>query len=86
MAKVKLKVHPRAKVNRVSGRLGDAYKLHLSAPAVDGKANEACIRFFSDLMHVSQSQIRIVSGLTSRIKVVEIVGVTQDEVEAQLQR
>jgi hypothetical protein len=86
MARVKLKVHPRAKANRVSGRLGDAYKLHLSAPAVDGKANEACIRFFSGLMHVSQSQIRIVSGLTSRIKVVEIVGVTQDEVEAQLQR
>jgi uncharacterized protein len=86
MARITLKVHPRARADRVSGRLGDAYKLDLAAPAVDGKANEACIRFFSDLLHVPQSRVRIISGLTSRTKVVEIVGVAQDAVEAELQR
>ena len=84
MARITVKVHPRARRTRVAGRLGDSYKLDLAAPPVDGKANEACIRFFATLAGVPQSRVRIVVGLTSRTKVVEIDGVAQEALEGKL--
>jgi len=84
MARITVKVHPRAKRTRVAGQLGEAWKLDLAAPPVDGKANEACIRFFADLAAVPQSRVRIVLGLTGRTKVIEIDGVPQDVLEARL--
>jgi uncharacterized protein (TIGR00251 family) len=84
MARVTVKVHPRAKQTRVTGRLGDAWKLDLAAPPVDGKANEACIRFFADLAGVPQSRVRIVLGLTNRTKVIDIDSVSQQALESTL--
>ena len=79
-----MKVQPRAKATRVAGRLENAYRLQVAAPPVDGKANEACIAFFAELAGVAKSRVRIVSGLTSRMKVVEIDGVAQQELERKL--
>jgi uncharacterized protein len=79
-----LKVHPRAKRSALTGRMGEAYKLDLTAPPVDGQANEECIRFFAELAGVPRSRVRIVSGLTSRNKVVEIEGLDQSELEKRL--
>jgi len=45
-----VRVHPRAKKNAITGEVGDAIKLALTAPPVDGKANEACIDFFAKLL------------------------------------
>jgi len=84
MARVTVKVHPRAKRTRVTGRLGDAWKLDLAAPPADGKANEACIRFFADLAGVPQSRVRIVLGLTNRTKVIDIDSVSQQALESTL--
>ena len=84
MARVTVKVHPRAKQTRVTGRLGDAWKLDLAAPPADGKANEACIRFFADLAGVPQSRVRIVLGLTNRTKVIDIDSVSQQALESTL--
>ena len=84
MARVTVKVHPRAKRTRIAGRLGDAWKLDLAAPPVDGKANQACIRFFADLAGVPQSRVRIVLGLSSRTKVIEIDEVSQEMLESRL--
>jgi uncharacterized protein (TIGR00251 family) len=84
MARVAVKVHPRARRTRITGRIGDAWKLDLAAPPVDGKANEACIRFFADLAGVPQSRVRIVLGLSSRAKVIEIDGVSQEMLEGRL--
>ena len=84
MARVTVKVHPRARRTRVAGRMGDAWKLDLAAPPVDGKANEACVRFFADLAGVPQSRVRIVLGLTSRTKVVEIDGASQEMLESRM--
>jgi uncharacterized protein len=80
MARITVKVHPRARQTRVTGRLGDAWKLDLAAPPLDGKANEACVRFFADLAGVPQSRVRIVLGLTSRTKVIEIDGASEEDV------
>jgi len=79
MARFTVKVHPRARRSAVTGRLGDAWKLDLTAPPVEGKANEECVRFLAELVGVPRARVRIVAGLTSRTKVVEIEGVTEEE-------
>jgi uncharacterized protein (TIGR00251 family) len=82
MARLTVKVHPRARRSAITGRFGDAYKLDLAAPPVDGKANEECVRFFAELASVARSRVRIVLGATSRLKVVEIEGMPQETLDA----
>ena len=84
MARLTVKVHPRARRTALAGRFGEAYKLDLAAPPVDGKANEECVRFFADFAGVPRARVRIVTGLTNRTKVVEIEGVPQNELEQRL--
>jgi len=84
MARLTVKVHPRARRTEFAGQLGDAWKLSLAAPPVDGKANDECVRFFAEWAGVPRSRVRIVLGLTSRTKVVEIEGVPQDDLERRL--
>ena len=84
MARVTVKVHPRAKRTSITGRFGDAYKLDLAAPPVDGKDNEECIRFFAELADVSRARVRIVTGATARTKVIEIESMAQPELEKLL--
>jgi uncharacterized protein (TIGR00251 family) len=81
MARIAVKVHPRARRTTLAGRFGQAWKLDLAAPPVDGKANEECIRFFAELARVPRNRVRIVAGATSRLKLVEIEGVGQEELE-----
>ena len=76
-----MKVQPRAKETALAEKLGDAYKLRLAAPPVDGKANEACVRFFAQRFGVAASAVRIVQGLSSRMKVVEIEGIDAAQVQ-----
>jgi uncharacterized protein len=77
MARLTVKVHPRAKRSGIVGRFGEAWKLALAAPPVDGKANDECARFLAELVDVHRSRVRIVTGATSRTKVIEISGVEQ---------
>jgi len=79
VARVTVKVHPRAKRSGVTGRVGEAWKLDLAAPPVDGKANEECIRFFAELAGVARSRVRIVTGETARMKLVEVAGIADSE-------
>ena len=79
-----IRVHPRARNNVVTGELGDALKVSLTAPPVEGKANEACIEFFANLLKVPRSSVTIASGLTSRNKVVRIACLSGKEVEQRL--
>jgi uncharacterized protein (TIGR00251 family) len=84
MARITVKVHPRARRTRIAGRLGDAWKLDLAAPPVDGKANQACVRFFADLAGVPESRVRIVLGLSNRTKVIDLAGVSQETLEDKI--
>ena len=79
-----VKVHPRAKKNAVTGEVGDALKLSLTAPPADGKANEACIEFFAKLLKVPRSSITIAAGQTSRNKVIRVAGLSAEEVWRRL--
>ncbi len=79
-----VKVHPRAKKNAMTGEIGDALKLALTAPPVDGKANEACIDFFAKLLEVPRSSVTIAAGQTSRSKVIRVAGLSAEEVRRRL--
>ena len=79
-----VKVHPKARRDRISGFVGEALKLELTAPPVDGKANEACIRFFADFLKVPRSSVTIAAGLRSRNKVIRVTGTSAATVEEKL--
>lgn len=74
----KIKVQPRASKNEITGLQGDALKIRLTAPPVDGEANEACIKFLAGYFKVPRKQVSIISGLTSQHKLIEIEGLTQE--------
>jgi hypothetical protein len=79
-----VKVHPRARKNAITGTIGDALKLALTAPPVEGKANQAVIEFFADLFQIPRSSVTIASGETSRNKVIRIAGVSKPAAELRL--
>jgi uncharacterized protein (TIGR00251 family) len=79
-----VKVHPRAKKNAITGEVGDALKLSLTAPPVDGKANEACIDFFAKLLKVPRSSVTIAAGHGGRNKVIRVAGLTAEQVRDRL--
>jgi|SRR4051812_18436075 uncharacterized protein (TIGR00251 family) len=79
-----VRVHPRARQNAITGEIGEALKLSLTAPPVDDKANHACIEFFANLLKVPRSSVTIASGLTSRNKVVRVAGLSGNELKQRL--
>jgi len=79
-----VKVHPHAKKNAITGKVGDALKLALPAPPADGKANAACIEFFAKLLNLPRSSVTIAAGLTSRNKVIRVSGLTAQQVRDRL--
>lgn len=79
-----VRVHPRAKKNAIAGEVGDALKISLTAPPVEGRANDACIRFLAELLQVPRSSVTIAAGDTSRNKVIRVHGLTAAQVEEKL--
>jgi hypothetical protein len=75
---------PRASKNEIQGVHGDALKVRLQAPPVEGKANQALIRFLSDALDIPRSQLSIASGETGRNKAVLITSVTKAELIAKI--
>lgn len=71
-----VRVQPRASRSEIVGVHGDAMKVRLSAPPVDGAANEALVELIAAALGVGRRAVRIVSGASSRSKVVEVEGVT----------
>ena len=84
LAGVRFGVHvqPRASRTELAGVHGTALKVRLHAPPVDGAANEELVKFRAKSLGVARRAVRIVSGQTSRSKVVEIEGVSVVSVQA----
>jgi len=81
-----VRLHPRAKKNEITGTLGDALKISLTAPPLEGRANHACIEFLADVLKLPRSSITIAAGQTSRNKLIRISGLSAADVEARLRR
>ncbi len=78
-------MQPRAKADRVAGRLGPEWKIQLKAPPVEGRANGALVEFLARGLGVPRAAVRIVAGLASRSKRVEVEGIAQQALERFLQ-
>jgi len=78
----RIRVVPRASRCEVAGIQDDALKLRITAPPVEGKANEECIRLLAELLGVKKTQVTIVAGHASRIKTVSVEGRKASEIAA----
>ena len=77
-------VQPRASKNEIVGLQGDALKIRLTAPPVEGAANKMCIEFLAKSLKVRKSDVKIVTGQGSRTKKVLVRAATQKKVESLL--
>ena len=76
-----VRVQPRASRTEIVGTHGDALKVRLAAPPVDGAANDALVALLADALAVPRRAVRIVAGASSRPKTVEVDGTTADAVQ-----
>ncbi|MBK6632368.1 MAG: YggU family protein [Betaproteobacteria bacterium] len=76
-----LHIQPGAKRTEIAGLHGDALKIRLAAPPVDGKANDCLIGIIAEALGVPRAQVELLSGATSRYKRVRVRGVTADPIE-----
>ena len=79
-----VRVQPRARCNAIVGALGDALKIALTAPPVEGRANQGCVEFFSDLLDVPRSSVTITSGQSSRNKMIRVTGLSAAQLKERL--
>ncbi|HEX9785947.1 MAG TPA: DUF167 domain-containing protein [Opitutaceae bacterium] len=78
------KITPGAPRDEVAGALGDAIRIKLRAPPVEGRANAALLAFLSERLGLHASALRIVTGETARMKLIAITGIAEAEVRGRL--
>jgi uncharacterized protein len=83
MNRITVRVVPNAKTNEIVGYENGAWKIRLNAPPIEGRANEALIHFLAEKLDLAPSEIEIVKGQTSKMKIIEIP-MHADDVEALL--
>lgn len=83
---LKLHVTPRASRCEIAGWRGDALCVKLTAPPVEGAANQAVVKFVADALGLRKSQVELVSGEKSREKTVRILGISEPDLRALLDR
>lgn len=79
-----VQVSPAAKKNEVIGVLGNELKIRLQAAPIEGRANAGLIRYLAECVGLPKSRVRVVHGLSSRHKVVEIAGLEPAQVQRAL--
>jgi uncharacterized protein (TIGR00251 family) len=79
-----VKLHPRAKKSSITGEVGDALKVSISAPPIEGRANKTVIEYFAKLLKVPRSSVSIAAGQNSRNKVIRVAGMSAEELRRRL--
>lgn len=79
-----LHIQPGAKKTEIAGSHGEALKIRLNAPPVDGKANDCLIAFLADRLELPKARVILESGQTSRSKRVRILGIEAAAAAARL--
>lgn len=79
-----VRLTPRAGRDEVVGWQGDELRVRLRAPPVDGRANEALLRFLASRLDVPPSSVELVSGVTARVKRLRINGLSDAELRRRL--
>lgn len=82
---IAVRITPRSSRNEVAEILNDGtVKIRLTAPPVEGQANQALVKFLGEVLDVAPSNIEIVAGQTGRDKLVTILGMTAEEVHQKI--
>ena len=84
MTTIRVHVIPNAKIDKVAGEHGDAIKIKLRAPAIEGKANTALRKFLAEKLSIPQRAIVLERGERSSDKVLRIDGLSEEEVRSRL--
>ncbi len=84
MARLKLHVTPGAREDVLAGWQGDSLRVKIRARSQKGRANEAVLRFLADYLELPPSRLALVRGATSRDKLIEVEGLSEDELRARL--
>ena len=82
--RIRLHVQPRAARSALAGIFGDALKVRLQSPPVDGAANEELVRFLAETLNLPKSRVELVSGHASRRKTVRVAGISRKDAEDRL--
>jgi len=82
---IRIRVQPRASKNRIAGIIGDAFKVAVTSPPVDGAANSACIEFLAELLKIPKNRVEIVSGHTGRTKLLKIYGMNSRDIKEKFE-
>jgi uncharacterized protein (TIGR00251 family) len=85
-ARLSIRVQPGASKNELVGYGEGTWRVRLQAPPVEGKANSALLQFLAGLLGVRLSALTLARGATSRSKLVDVLGVEQNEAEQRLRR
>lgn len=80
------KIQPKSSQNAIVGFHDDSLKVRLTSPPVDGAANRACVKFLAKQIRVSPANVSIVSGLTSRKKIIQIDNISEEAFLQTLQQ
>jgi uncharacterized protein len=84
--RLRVRVSPGARRAEVVGRHGEAWKLRVTPPPADGKANEAVLRLLAETLAVPRARVALVAGHGGRDKVVELTGIDPAETDRRLAR
>ncbi|MGD9076528.1 MAG: DUF167 domain-containing protein [Desulfobacteraceae bacterium] len=84
--RIRVKVLPRSSRNQVIGKEGDVFKVNLTSPPVEGKANKALIELLAKRLRIAKGRIEIISGKSSRLKTVRISGLSLEDITQVLNR
>jgi uncharacterized protein (TIGR00251 family) len=79
-----LHVQPRASRTEVAGVHGDALRIRVAAPPVEGEANQELLRFLAKKLHLPKSDLKLIHGESGRTKIIEIRNATRDQVVTAL--
>jgi len=86
MARISVRVTPRGGRDAIDGWDGDVLRVRVAAPPVEGRANEAMLRLLAKALGVAPSRVALASGAGSRVKVVEVEGMTVEQARSALGR
>ena len=83
---IRIKLLPKSSRNQVVGREGDHFKVKVTAPPVEGRANKALIDLLAKKLGVPKSHFEIISGKSSRLKSVRIDGLSKEEITRKVEK
>jgi uncharacterized protein (TIGR00251 family) len=83
---IQIKLIPKSSKDQILGKEGDVYRVKVTAPPVEGLANEALIELLAKTLKIPKRDLKIVSGLRSRLKSVRVRGLASDEIARLLEK